>query len=154
MMGPAALRRTLVVGLLLLPAAGAALRSSTPPTSCKPTAPIDLEAKLVGDPAGPFGITAHARSRTGSPVDLEIVLPDGVDRVAGDRRTRALVADLRLDARAKDRSRREIFVRATVTDGAAVQTRVVPLVLFDGPVPAQGRAAKDSRGEAILDFSP
>jgi len=118
-------------------------------------APIDLDARIVGDPASPFGITAKASSRLGVPVELEIVLPDGVTPVAGRRRGLGKSCELRLDAVARDRSRREILVRASITQGSATATRILPLVLFDGPpTKAEAPLKKNSRGEAILEFSP
>lgn len=124
-------------------------------TSCKPTAPIDIDARIVGDPSVPFGITAKASSRLGLPIDLEIVLPDGVTAHAGRGRAFGKTCDVRLDASARDRSRREILVRATITENGAKLTRVVPLVLFDGPLPAAKTPVKvNSLGEAILEYSP
>lgn len=119
--------------------------------SCKPTAPIDLHASLTGDPAGAFGISATASSALG-PVDLEVVLPDGVAST-GRRRAFGPASELRLDAVARDRSRREIFVRASVRQGNATLTKVVPLVLFDAPA-ARPAVTKNSRGEAIREYSP
>ncbi|MBI3855304.1 MAG: hypothetical protein HY293_06400 [Planctomycetes bacterium] len=122
--------------------------------SCKPTAPIDLEARLVGDPSSPFGISATATSRTGSEVELEILLPVGITHLSGDRKLKGRRCEARIDASVKDRTRREIFVRATTVEGGAVMTRVVSLLLFDGPLPARGTPGKNSRGEGILEFSP
>ena len=146
---PAVIRRLLLVALV---AAHSPLPPPAPP-SCKPTAPIDLDVRLVGDPAAPFGITAKASSRSGLPVDLEIVLPDGVTAVAGQRKAQGRACETRLDAVAGDRSRREILVRASVRQDGAILTRVVPVVLFDAPAP-KAAAAKNARGEAILEFHP
>lgn len=121
------------------------------PRSCKPTAPIDLDARLIGDPTGAFGIAAKASSALG-PVDLEVVLPDGVTST-GRRRAFGPASELRLDAVARDRSRREIIVRASVRQGGAVLTKVVPLVLFEAPI-ARPAVTKNSRGEAIREYAP
>ncbi len=124
-------------------------------TSCKPTAPIDLEAALEGDPVGTFGVTARASSRLDAPVDLEIILPHGVTLQGGRPRASGRACDAHVDASARDRSRREIFVRATVVQGSARLTKVVPLVLFDAPPAAPApRRKTNSRGEAIAEFSP
>lgn len=131
--------------LLLLSAEPASL---TPP-SCKPAAPIDLDARLIGD-----SVSATATSRLGGDVELEILLPEGVAHVAGPRKLQGRRCEARLEIRPQDRTRREILVRATTVHGGAVMTKVVPLVLFDGPVPAPGTPAKNSRGEALLEFPP
>ena len=146
-LGPAVL-------LALLTAGGIPFAIPRSPTSCKPTAPIDLEARIVGDPSLPFGISAKASSRTGADVELEIILPDGVTHLAGAKKHNGRRCEARVDVRAKDRKRCEILVRATTVEGGATMTRVLPLVLFDGPVPAPGTPKKNSRGEGILEFSP
>jgi len=149
--------RWCVAALLLLTAGGSIFvgEPPTPERSCKPVAPIDLDAAIVGDPSAPFGVTARASSRTGAEVDLEILLPDGVVHVAGEKRKRGRRCDVSLDLRAKDRSRSEILVRATIADGKAKLTRVVPLVIFDEPpAPSKGRDARDSQGRPVLEFSP
>jgi hypothetical protein len=126
-----------------------------PRTSCKPTAPIDLDATLTGDSSAGFRIAARASSRLGLPVDLEIVLPDGVTLTDGQRRATGKLCETRVDATALDQSRREILVRASVTQGGATMTRVVPLVLFDRPAPPPKMPLrKNSRGETILEYSP
>ena len=147
------IRRLLILALALahVPAPGPAPVR----TSCKPTAPIDLEAVIEGDPAGTFGVTARASSRLGAPVDLEIVLPNGVTLQGGRPRASGKKCDAHVDAIARDRSRREIFVRATVVQGSARLTKVVPLVLFEAPPAAPApRRKTNSRGEAIAEFSP
>jgi len=145
------IRRILVLALIL------AHTPLVPParTSCKPTAPIELEARIIGDPSSPFGIAAKASTRLGVPVDLEIILPDGVTAHAGQAKVSGKACETRLDATARDRSRREILVRASFTQGGATMTRVLPLVLFDEPVRTPKIPLKtNSRGEAILEFSP
>ena len=145
------MRRLLVCALLL-----AHTPLETPrPTSCKPTAPIDLEAHLVGDPSSPFSVVAKASSRMNLPVELEVVLPEGVTHHAGERKVSGKSCETRLDASVRDRSRREILVRATVTLGSARLTKVIPLVLFDQPrPPAAGALRRNARGEALLEYSP
>ncbi|HLY11649.1 MAG TPA: hypothetical protein VKW04_20280, partial [Planctomycetota bacterium] len=124
------------------------------PSSCKPFAPIDLDAAIVGDPGSPFGITARASSRLGVPLDLEIVLPDGVTAHGGQAKASGRVCETRLEASALDRSRREILVRASFTQGTATMVRVVSLVLFDRPAPAPKAPLKtNARGETILEYS-
>ena len=149
-------RLPLALVLLALLAAGGSLAVERPAkTSCKPVAPIDLDASIVGDPLSPSGVSARAVSRTGAEVELEIVLPPGVAHVAGERKMRGRQCDLRVDLRATDRNRKEIVVRATITDGVSRLTRVLPLVIFDGPPPpSKGRPARNSRGEQLLEFSP
>lgn len=122
------------------------------PRSCKPTAPIDLDARLVGDPTGPFTISAKATSALG-PVDLDVVLPDGVTAEPGQRQKFGPRSELKLNAVARDRTRREIVVRASVTQGGATLTKVVPLVLFDAPAP-KAATKKNSRGETIVEYGP
>lgn len=141
------------LALALLIAAGGCARPADPP-SCKPTPPIDLEAKIVGDPAAPFGIEARAASRTGHEVDLEVILPEGVQHLAGERRARGRTCALRLDARAAGGARREILVRATIREGTAVLTRVVPLTVGGPAAAPPGTLKTGSRGEAILEFRP
>jgi len=146
---------SLVALLALLSAGGSLLVERSPRASCKPTAPIDIEASIVGDPSGAFGVTARAASRHGAEVDLEIVLPDGVIHLTGERKMRGRRCETRVDLRATDQNRKEIVVRATITDGEARLTRVLPLVIFAGPPPAsKGRPGRDGRGEPILEFSP
>jgi hypothetical protein len=131
-----------------------ASRPAPAPSSCKPSSPIDLEAKLVGDPYAPFGIVASASSRTGHEVELEVVLPDGVVHLGGDRRATGKRCGLRVDVQATGRERREIFVRATIRDGNARLTRVIPLVVNDAPAEPKGSLKTNARGEAILEFRP
>ena len=154
-----ALRRLLLlaVPIALLSAGGTILVERAPRTSCKPVAPIDVDASIVGDPSGGFGVSAKATSRTGLEVDLEVIVPTGVTHVAGERKSRGRQCELRVDLHTADRTtRKEIAVVATITDGLGARlTRVVPLVLFDGPVPApKGRPGRDRRGNPILEFSP
>jgi len=151
------LRRALILVVpLALLAGGSAFVRTPSKTSCKPTAPIDLEAALVGDPSGgPFGVSAKATSRTGHDVDLEVVLPDSVTHLAGERKMRGRRCDLRVDLRAWDRKRSEILVRATIIEGTARLTRVVPLVIFDeAPAASKGREKVNSQGERIVEYSP
>jgi len=148
------MRRLGLLLLLALLTAGTTLVVAPRPTSCKPTAPIDLTAEIVGDPASPFGVIARATSRTGAEVELEVVLPDGVTHLAGARKLKGRRCEARVDLRTKDRARREIFVRASFTEGSATMTRVLPLVLFENPEPVRGAVRQNSRGEAILEFSP
>jgi hypothetical protein len=145
------MRPLALILLLALPAAGGTFVAKTP--SCKPVAPIDLDARLVGDPASPT-ISVKASSRTGGDVEIEIVLPEGVTHVAGERKQKGRRCEARVDARVPDRLRREILVRATTVHGGATLTKVVPLVLFDRPAARSGNPKKNSRGEAILVFSP
>ena len=146
------IRRLLILALALAPAHASA--PATPP--CKPTAPIDLEATIEGDPGGAFGVTARASSRLDAPVELEIVVPDGVTVHGGSPRAWGKACAAHVEATARDRSRREIFVRASLVRGGTRLTRVVPLVLFDaaGPKPPPPRRTTNSRGEAIAEFSP
>jgi hypothetical protein len=148
------MRRLALALLPALLAAGGSLLIVPAPPPCKPTAPIDLEARILGDPSAPFGVSARASSRSGAEVELEIVLPDEVTHLAGLKKLRGRRCEARIDAHVKDRRRCEILVRATVTEGGATMTRVIPLVLFDAPVPSRGTLKRNSRGEAILEFSP
>jgi hypothetical protein len=124
------------------------------PASCKPTAPIDIEARIEGDPGAPFAVTAKASSRSGGEVELEIVLPDGATHLGGERKLKGRRCEAKVDARVPDRRRREILVRATTVHGGATLTKVVPLVIFDRPEPPRGVPKRNSRGEALLEFSP
>jgi hypothetical protein len=146
----------LAIPFLLLTAGGTVFVERAQRTSCKPVAPIDVEASIVGDPSGEFGVSAKATSRTGIEVDLEVVLPHGVTHVAGERKKRGRQCDLQVGLRASDRTRKEIAVVATITDGQGARlVRTVPLVLFDAQVPAaQGRPGRDRRGNPIQVFSP
>src|SRR5262245_47962762 len=149
--------RRLALGLVLALLTGGGtllVGHRTAPDSCKPPAPIDLDVRLVGDPSSPFAITAKAVSRAGGDVELEIVLPDGVVHLAGERKRKARKCEARVDARVNDHARRVILVRATVVIEGATLTKVVPVTLFDQPVPSLGTPGKNSRGEAILEFSP
>jgi hypothetical protein len=148
------MRRLGLALLLALLSAGGAFTLAPGKTSCKPSSGIDLTAEIVGDPASPFGVLARATARNGAEVELEIVLPDGVTPVAGDRKLRGKRCEARVDLRAAGRQRREIFVRASVSEGGAILTRVIPLVLFDAPKAPPGTKRRNSRGEAILELSP
>jgi hypothetical protein len=148
------MRRLGLALLLALLTAGGAFTLAPSRLSCKPTAPIDLTAEIVGDPASPFGVVARASSRSGAEIELEIVLPDGVTPVAGERKHRGKRCEARVDLRAADRRRREIFVRASLSEGGATLTRVIPLVLFDTPQERPGTKRRNSRGEAILELAP
>jgi len=146
----------LAIPLALLSAGGTIFVERAPRTSCKPVAPIDLEASLIGDPTAGFGVSAKATSRTGLEVDLEVILPEGVIHVAGERKKRGRQCDLRVDLRAGDRTRKEIAVVATITDGQGARlVRSVPLVLFDAPIPEKkGKPGRDRRGNPVQEFSP
>lgn len=144
-----------LVPLALLAAGSSALAPRPQPAPCRFVAPIDLDARLIGDPAGPFAVVAKASARNGAEVDLEIILPDGVAALGGTGKAKARRSEARLDLLARDRSPREILVRATIGEGTSRMTRVVPLVIFEGPLPAsKGRPVRDARGEALLEFSP
>ncbi len=145
--------RRLLVALCLALALAAGWNLSPAPPTCKPEAPIAIEARLVGDPGAPFGIVAEASSPLDAEIELEIVLPDGVTALAGERAGRGKRVGLRLDAQSIDRSRKEILVRATLREGSARLTRVVPLVIHDAPPRhAPGVLKTNSRGERILEF--
>jgi hypothetical protein len=147
------MRKVLLAAFLLVPAA--ATPCLLPDVrSHKPEAPIDLEARIVGDPTRPFAVEARAASRTSHEVELEVVLPEGVTLLAGDRRARGKRCELRVDLHAPGPARRELFVRATIREGDAKLTRVVPLVLHDAPSPRKGSLKNNARGEAILEFGP
>jgi hypothetical protein len=130
--------------------------AQAPPSgvSEKPSPPIDLEARIEGDPLRPFGIVASASSRTGHEVELEVVLPPGVLHRAGDRLVRGMRCLLRADLETDGRGRREIFVRASIHEGSATQTRVLSLVLGDAASAPPGHPTRNARGEAILEFKP
>jgi hypothetical protein len=138
----------------LLAALTACGTNVAPTLSCKPVAPIDLDARLVGDPAAGFAVTATAASRTGAEVELEVVLPDGVAHVAGPRKLKGRKVETRVDARVKSGGRQEILVRATFTQGGATMTRVVPLLVQDAAPARPGTPKKSARGDPILEFSP
>ncbi len=124
------------------------------PAPCrKAVAPIDLEARIDGDPVAGFRISASASS-PGREVELEIVLPESVVASGGKRNGSGRRVELRLDARAPDRRRREVFVRASVREGEAVLTRVASLVLHDAPLEPKGVPRRGARGEPILEFGP
>jgi hypothetical protein len=149
--------RRIALGLLLALLTGGGtllVGHRTTPVSCKPTAPIDLDARIVGDPAAPFAVAAKAFSRAGGDVEIEIVLPDGVVHLAGEKKRKARRCDAQVDLRVNDRARRVILVRATTVVEGATMTKVAALTLFDGPVPARGTPGRNARGEAILEFSP
>jgi hypothetical protein len=141
----------------LWPAPAAPPPGAKPPltgVSEKPSPPIQLEARIVGDPLHPFGIVASASCRTGHEVELEVVLPPGVPHRAGDRLVRGKRCELRVDLEPAGRERREIFVRASIHEGSATQTRVLSLVLGDRPAAPPGQPRTNARGEAILEFQP
>lgn len=119
----------------------------------KPSAPIDLKAAFTGDPAGAFAVTASAASPVDADVEVEVLLPAGVAHLGGNRAGRGRSVGLRVEGSAPDGSRREIFVRATVTSGGARLTRVISLVLNDGPVAIKGTPRRDGRGEKIREFN-
>src|SRR5205814_5683049 len=104
------MRKAILAAFLLAPAAAAPslLRDIR---SYKPEAPIDLEARIVGDPSTPFAVEARAASRTSHEVELEVVLPEGVSRLAGERSARGKRCELRVDLHAPGLARREILVR-------------------------------------------
>jgi hypothetical protein len=147
------MRKALLATFLLVPAAAVPcllpeIRSS------KPEAPIDLEARIVGDPSAPFAVHARASSRTQHEVELELVLPEGITHLAGERRAHGRQCDLRVDLHAPDDARRGILVRATIREGDAKLVKVVPLVLHDRPAASKGTPRKNAQGEAILEFGP
>jgi hypothetical protein len=123
------------------------------PAPGKPVAPIEVEARLEGDPSADFAVVARASTRIDADVDLEIHFPAGVTAGAGARRVAARSPELRVTARAEPGARREILVRATIQQGGARLTRVVPIVIGEGPPEAQGVLKTNSRGEKILEFA-
>jgi hypothetical protein len=116
-------------------------------------APIEIEARLLGDPETGCVVEASASAR-GHDVELEVVLPEGVEGLEGRLLARGARPTLRLDARAPGRARREILVRASVREGDAVLTRVRPLVVRDAPPPPKGVRTRGARGEPVLEFAP
>ena len=150
------LRLVSFAALLALLGAGSSLLMQRPTrTSCKPEAPIQLEASIVGDPISPFGVSAKATSLTGDEVDLEIVLPNGVIHLGGERKARGRRCETRVDLRAQDQNPRQILVRASISDGTGRLVKIVPLKLFGGPAPKpKGTLKRDPRGELILEFTP
>jgi hypothetical protein len=52
------------------------------------------------------------------------------------------------------RERREIFVRASIHEGTATQTRVLSLVVSEAPAAPPGHPKTNARGEPILEFRP
>lgn len=150
-------RRILFLGVLvvLLAGSGSFLIRRPAKTSCKPEAPIELEASLLGDPVSPFGVSAKATSLSGDEVDLEIVLPGGVLHLGGERKVRGKRVETRVDLRATDQNPRQILVRASSSDGTGRLVKIVPLNLFGGPRPeSKGTLKRDPRGDLILEFSP
>lgn len=150
-------RRILFVCVLvaLLAGSGSFLSPGPTRTSCKPEAPIQLEASIIGDPISPFAVSAKATSLSGDEVDLEIVLPTGVIHLGGERKARGRRCETRVDLRAQDQNPRQILVRASISDGTGRMVKIVPLKLFGGAPPEQkGKLKRDNRGELILEFSP
>jgi len=136
-------------------AGGGALLASRPTrTSCKPNAPIELEASLVGDPRSPFAVLAKANSLTGDEVEIEIILPDGVIHLGGERKARGKKVETRVDLRAQDQNPRQIFVQASISDGTGRVSKIVPLKIFGKPEEQKGTLKVDNRGDLILDGSP
>lgn len=144
------MRRSLVLLACLLAAPWSV---PLPGAARKAVAPIDLEARLEGDPEAACRITASASGR-GRDVELEIVLPEGVAALAGERKGAGKRVALRVDARALDRRRQVVFVRASLREGEAVLTRVEPIVIHDAPAPPQNAPRTGARGEPILEFGP
>jgi hypothetical protein len=145
-----------VLALFGLLAGGGAFMVQRPTrTSCKPEAPIQLEASIIGDPISPFAVSAKATSLTGDEVELEIVLPNGVIHLGGERKARGKKVETRVDLRAQDQNPRQIFVRASISDGTGRISKIVPLRLFGGNPPGpKGALKRDSRGDLILEGSP
>ena len=143
------MRRSLLLASLLASSWSAPL----PGPARKPVAPIDLEARLEGDPDAACRISASANGR-GRDVELEIVLPEGMAALAGERNGSGKRVELRVDARSLDRRRRVVFVRASLRDGDAVLTRVEPIVIHDSPAAPRGVPRTGARGEPILEFAP
>lgn len=144
------------LGLFSLLAGGGSLLAPRPTrTSCKPEAPINLEASIVGDPISPFGVLAKASSLTGEEVELEIVLPNGVIHLGGERKARGRRCETRVDLRATDQNPRQILVQASISDGTGRLVKIVPLKLFGGhPAEQKGTLKRDNRGDLILEGSP
>jgi len=149
-------RRLLFVAALFacLAASGALLAPRPTRTSCKPSAPIELEASLIGDPISPFGVHAKATSLSGDEVELEIILPDGVIHLGGERKARGKNVETRVDLRAQDQNPRRIFVRASISDGTGRVSRIIPLNIFGSPPEQKGALKVDKRGDLILEGSP
>lgn len=149
--------RVLFVGVLfaLVAGSGSFLIQRPARTSCKPDASIELTASIVGDPISPFGVSAKAASLSGAEVDLEIVLPEGVIHLGGERKARGKQVETRVDLRAQDQNPRQIVVRASVSDGTGRLVKIVPLNLFGGARAApKGTLKRDNRGGVIQEFSP
>ena len=71
----------------------------------KPIPPIDLEARIEGDPAGAFTIIARAGSSLEADVRAEVLLPDGVLHLGGVRSRSGREVGLLVAARSPDASR-------------------------------------------------
>jgi hypothetical protein len=136
-------------------AGGGALLAPRPTrTSCKPSAPIELEASLIGDPISPFGVHAKANSLIGDEVELEIIVPDGVIHLGGERKARGKKVETRVDLRAQDRTPRQIVVRASISDGTGRVSKFISLKIFGSPPEQKGTLKVDNRGDLILEGSP
>jgi len=128
--------------------------SATVRSACKPVPPIEIEARLTGDPGGALRIVASASSRLDAEIEIDVTLPDGVTVAAGEPKRKGKRPEVKLDLRVRDRSSREILVRATMETGGARLTRVVPLALGPTPKAPLGVLKKNSRGEAIRELAP
>jgi hypothetical protein len=148
------------LALILAVSAGCARPDPPPAASCKPTAAVDLSAQLVGNPRADArcGLLVHAAPRFDADLEIEIVLPEGVTRAAGDAKwsgpaKRGETHELRLDFSC-DGKRREIVVRATATAPGVRQTSVSSIVLNEdgSSPPTKGVRKVNSRGEPIWEF--
>lgn len=131
------------------------------PSSCKPDAPIQVTARLIGDPhaGSTCGVIVSFTALADGDVSIQVALPTGVGLVRGDTTwtsplRRGERRDLKLDVSIPDTLRREIVAYGTIAVGGARCTTATSLVLNEsGAAPAsRGVEKRNSRGESILEF--
>lgn len=153
--GAAILVAALAAGALALP------RRSPPTASSKPQAPLQLTARLVGDPHAnsTCGLVVTATALADGDVTVDVALPPGLTRVGGERSfaaplRRGEARELRMDVLVSGTQRREIAITGTLRQGTAKLTSVCTVVVNeDGSLPQPGGVqTTDARGRKILEY--
>lgn len=131
------------------------------PSTCKPEAPFQLSARLIGEPraGSTCGLIVSFTALADGDAAVQVSLPDGVSLVRGDSTyagplRKGEVRELKLDVSVADTRRREIQVYGSLAAQGFRFAGATTIVLNeDGSTPpSRGTQKRNARGESILEF--
>lgn len=147
--------------ILLILGCDSAPPAPVAPSSCKPEAPFQLSARLIGDPqaGSTCGLIVTVTALADGDVTVQVSLPTGVSRVRGDSSfagplRKGEARELKLDVSVTDTRRREIHVYGSLAAQGFRCAGATTIVLNeDGSTPpSRGTQKRNARGESILEF--